>query len=241
MNRYHRKGVLLASGGIDSTTLMYSLKQQGFLDSVFFVDYGQASAATQERFLEYHVDRIDTEMCTDKIVWPSYARGQGHIFHPESYPETEVEGIYDVLQMDEEAYSKWKKETFDFIEGRNLEFLNRACMYARSRDIDTVYCAFQFDAPEWDARPRGDFENDCSTLFIENFNRLSLLGCYSKPVTVIAPFLESKMSKQTIVYLARALCVPLSATHSCEFFPACGHCRPCRIRKEVTALRPKTP
>lgn len=40
--------LVLASGGIDSSTLLAFLRDQGFRPSALFVDYGQASAAAEE-------------------------------------------------------------------------------------------------------------------------------------------------------------------------------------------------
>lgn len=229
-------GILLASGGIDSTVLAHMLKKKGSLDSLFFVNYGQASAMTQFLSVRALSQKLDVPMQHEAIVWPEYARGSGFIFGHGNYPAP-CEDTYEVLEMGEEEYRAWQKNKYDFIEGRNLEFFTRAGMWARHRDVSVLYTAFQFDKPEWEANPEGSWHNDTSVTFIDGFNLLARTGCYSRPIRAEAPFLNMQWSKEDIVRQARHMRISLAGTYSCEFHPACGTCRPCIVRRGVLDKR----
>lgn len=229
------RGVLLASGGIDSTVMLYWLKKLGRLDSVFFVNYGQASATTQRKLLEGHCHGLNVELKECVVDWPRWGRGKGHIFEQESYPETQPDDPYATTQMTQAEVDEYLEHTWDFIQGRNVVFCAHAAAWAIHRRVPVVYTAFQFDQPEWDAADEsGGFGTvDTSPAFVEGFNVLAASGAFTKPVRLEAPFLEARMTKQAIVDLGKTLMVPLSKTHSCEFYPPCGECHQCKIRKEV--------
>jgi 7-cyano-7-deazaguanine synthase in queuosine biosynthesis len=234
--------LLLASGGIDSTVLMHFLACRdraaggGAKTEVMFCDYGQASADHQEALVAHHCLELGLRYRREKIDWPEYARGRGHIFNEKSYPEA-MDDAYEALKMSPEEYQDYLDNKWDIIQGRNVAFLARAGAYAISRGMRYVYTAFQFDEPEWEANGwRDDFVGPgCDTApgFVKAFNTLSVSGGFSKPLTVVAPFLDTHKTKRQIVGLGVQLGVDLSMSYSCEFFPACGKCHQCLIRAEV--------
>lgn len=228
-----KPGVLLCSGGIDSVTLAYLLKRHNALQCLFFCDYGQASADHQFGLVQEHADILGVEAIRETFDWPEYAKGRGFIFEKGKYPAPMTDP-YAPLKMNAEEYSTYLEDQWDFIQGRNIAFLTKACAFVLSiLTVEAVvYVAFQFDKPEWDAEPGGC---DTSPQFVEAFNRLAAAGGFSKKVTVEAPFLDSRLTKQQIVGMARLFSVELDKTYSCEFFPACGKCRQCLVRKMVFA------
>lgn len=227
-----KPGLLMCSGGIDSITMAYWLRQQGALRSLFFCDYGQASGDHQAEIVHEHALRLRVGARREMFDWPEYAKGKGYIFKDHHYPKGVVDP-YGPTRMTKAEYDTYLEEQWDFIQGRNLAFLTRACAYAIHLGLDTVYMAHQFDQPEWEA---GIGMSDTSEEFVSAFNALAAIGSFSKPVRVEAPFLTLRRTKQEIVRLGRVLGVPLSRTYSCEFFPECGECRQCLIRKDVLAM-----
>lgn len=232
-------GVLMVSGGIDSTTLMYAMAKNKCLVAAFFVDYGQASAEEQLRLLTIHTKQLHVPLMVQKIPWPEYARGKGYIFKKGEYPEP-LKDPYEVLEKDAEGTERYFEEQWDFLQGRNIAFLAYGAAYALSMGCNSLYTAFQFDEPEWASMDKEDDYSawvDTSPWFVKAFNQLGLCGGFTKRLTVKAPFLDSRMFKQDIVDLGRSLGVPLQATYSCEFYPPCGSCHQCKIRSVVLAQK----
>lgn len=228
-----KPGLLLISGGIDSVTLAYVLKRAGALRGMMFIDYGQASAQHQFNMVQEHASILGVEtLKRESISWPVYARGAGYIFTCGKHPKPMTDP-YAPVTMTKEEYDTYLKDQWDFIQGRNIIFLTHACSYAVHLGLATVYTAFQFDPPEW--KNGGVQGCDTSPQFVQAFNALAGLGGFSKHVRVECPFLDSCSSKKDIVRMARMHGVRLSATYSCEFFPACGSCHQCLIRKDVLA------
>jgi len=224
---------LMASGGIDSTVLMYLAREQ--ISHVVLMDYGQASADHQWWCVEHHAQKNGLTAHRHKILWPEYARGKGYIFEAGKYPE-KMDDPYEPVRMSPEQYQEYLENKWDFIQGRNIVFLAYAGAYALAHGCDTVMTAFQFDEPEWAAGAENIY-SDTSPTFLEAFNYLSKAGGFSKSISFRAPFLDTytqtgqRWFKRHIVNIGRAMGVDLSRTHSCEFFPACGGCHQCIIRK----------
>jgi len=229
-----KPGLLLISGGIDSVTLAYVLKRAGALAEMMFIDYEQASAGHQRKIVAGHADALGVRFYHEHVRWPYYARGKGFIFEAGNYPAPMADP-YAPVDMNEEEHATYLEEQWDFIQGRNVAFLNYACAYAIHLGLDTVYTAFQFDEPEWAANPAGFKHCDTSAEFVAAFNRLGEIGGFSKPVQVVCPFLALRATKRQIVRMAKNMGVDLEQTYSCEFFPACGDCHQCLIRREVLA------
>lgn len=232
-----KRGILLASGGIDSTVMMYWLKKQDALESVIFMDYSQASADAQFEMVRIHADALDLVARREAVYWPKHARGKGFIFEAGKYPEPMTDP-YAPLDYSAKDSAKYLEEQWDFLQGRNIVFLAYAGAWALARGVDTVYTAFQFDQPEWDKMDEQQHYGgvDTSEWFVGSFNQMAASGGgFSKPLKVVCPFLEMRRTKIDIVRLGYSLGVPFSKTHSCEFFPACGGCHQCLIRKDVLA------
>jgi len=229
------RGLLVASGGIDSTTLMYELARQGDLAMVMLFDYGQASRQRQIECVTYHAKEVGAPLQVMQIPWPTQIRGSGHIFRVGAAPQG-LDDAYDAVKMTHAEYQKYLYDRWNFLEGRNIVFHSYACAWAIATGLKVVYNAFQFDAPEWESvghRTNARMGNDTSGAWVRAFNQLATNDGFSKPVKVVSPYLEQQAVKLDIVGRARRLDVNLEMTHSCEFFPACGVCHQCLIRKEV--------
>ena len=229
------KGLVVLSGGIDSTVLMYWLHSQGYELEAFYCDYGQATSDTQYKYLFEHCANLQIPICPHRVYWPSWARGKGTLFQAGS-PGPQMKDPYEAIGMSEEQFAHYQTERRDFLQGRNTIFLTWACAYAVSKGIERVYTGFQLDDPEWDSDSAVEPILGCDTTppFVDAFNLLLCSG-FSKHVEVVCPFLENKLTKQDIVNLGRELQVDLDRTYSCERYPACGKCHQCLVRERVLA------
>lgn len=233
--------LLLASGGIDSTVLMHFLARRDEVAGqkgqvvVMFCDYGQSNVERSMDLLHYHTGLLGLELVQEKIDWPDYARGRGFLFEKGKYPRPTTDP-FATLKMDADEYQDFLDNEMDFLQGRNMIFLTRAGMYAVARGMQDVYTAFQFDAPTWECHGWKDWTGlgvDAAPGFVRAFNQLVVDGGFSKPLTIRAPFLDSRKTKSEIVALGRQLGVDFEKTCSCEFEPACNNCFQCLVRAEA--------
>lgn len=238
-------GLLVASGGIDSTVLAYVLARHEALRGLVLIDYGQSTRVEQRDHVRFHAERLGVPW------WPIVAPWPAELRYSTSNPDGEAKYIFEEgafvgapppmqdpyapLSMSAEEYDSYLKDDFGFLEGRNTAFLLFAAAKAASLGLETVYTGFQFDAPEWAAGPEGPGGCDTSPRFVRAFNALAQAGGFSRPVRVCAPFLDWRWTKPWIVQVGRLLGAPLDRTISCEFNPVCGGCRQCLVRERVLA------
>ena len=117
-------GVLLASGGMDSTVLAYDLANQGKNIIILFLDYGQHCK--------------DTEYNTLKKVVPVIYKNNIRIIKiGDIYKESKSRMIVEA--------NLWKDTVVAddlYLPYRNLLFLSIASAYAQSISAQNVYSAF---------------------------------------------------------------------------------------------------
>ena len=117
-------GVLLASGGMDSTVLAYDLAHQGKSIIILFLDYGQHCK--------------DTEYNTLKNVVPDVYRNNIRVIKiGDIYKESKSRMIVEA--------NLWKDTVVAddlYLPYRNLLFLSIASAYAQSISAQNVYSAF---------------------------------------------------------------------------------------------------
>ena len=239
-------GLVLASGGIDSTVLSYLLARHGALRGLYFVDYGQRTCEKQGSILNYHADKLQVPWFREYAQWPGGLRydewinptGDGrYIFTniADKGAPPPLSDPYAPMDLGPEEYRKYQEETFSFVQGRNVVFLTYACSMALKLGLDTVYTGFQFDTEEWARAPEGPGGNDVSVAFVRAYNALAAADAFSRPVRVVAPFLDMRWSKDWIARAGVLLGVSLEKTLSCEWSTPCGACHQCLIRRKVLA------
>lgn len=225
---FNSPGLLVASSGIDSTVMAYALAYAGLLEGLVFFDYGQATAELQHENLLHHAKRLRCDYSRERVVWPSYARGKGYIFREGSAPDHPDNDT--LRKLGYEDYLEYLEETWDFLQGRNTVFMALACARAISQGLEVVYTGFQEEEERWLMPPANLLRTDTGQSFLEGFNYLAASGAYTRPIRLVAPFLDARYGKADIVALGEELGVEWDKTHSCEFLPACGKCFQCTIR-----------
>jgi len=203
-----KKIVLVFSGGLDSTTLLYWLKDKGYEIKTLSFDYGQKHSKELEmakktcKKLRVENKIIDLHNLKDILKSALTSEGQ-------EIPE----GDYQDEVM---------KQTV--VPNRNMIMLSIAMGYAISLGFNRVaYAAHSGDHTIYP---------DCRPIFVEKIRELAEVIDY-EPVEVLTPFLE--ITKADIVKIGTELGVDYGLTWSCYVGDekACGKCGTCIERLEA--------
>lgn len=207
------KAVIVASGGIDSTTLLYKLVREGFEVYVLTFIYGQKHL----KEIEYAksiagtlgVNHRVVDLSAMKILLSGSALTDSSVDVPE-VPET-IEH-YETLQS-------------TIVPNRNAIFLSIAIGYAVSLKSNHIYFGAHFS-------DRGVYP-DCRKEFVEAFQTAERLANDNMEMVIGAPFVD--MDKSDIVRLGVELEVPFKETWTCYKGGEkhCGVCSSCRERKRA--------
>ena len=204
-----RKAILIYSGGMDSTTLLYSLISEGYLVKALGVDYGQRHRKELDSARTIcETQRIEFQIADLSSLKP--------LFGQSALTNTSValpEGAYDAENM---------KVTV--VPNRNMLMLAVAISWAIASEFKTV--AYAAHAGDRAVYP------DCRHEFIEALGQAAGL-CDYEPIEILSPFILK--SKAEIVRIGSKLKVPLHLTWSCYKGEAlhCGTCGTCQQRAQA--------
>lgn len=208
------KAVCLLSGGMDSSTLAYLAKSEGYAICALHLNYGQR---TQTKELA----------CAKKIA---------SLLDAKEFVEVDV-GYFSTFGASSLTDKEMAVETFDptrahvpntYVPFRNANLLSIATSFAEAKGAEAIFIGVQ--SLDYSGYP------DCRPQFIEAFQKVIDLG--TKDTTQImlkTPFI--KMTKTDILRVGMKLGVPYEHTWSCyrNEGKACGTCGSCHFRKEAFA------
>jgi 7-cyano-7-deazaguanine synthase len=197
------KSVLIFSGGLDSTTLLYSLMNKGHEVYPITFSYGQK-----------HVKEIEiAAKIASKL-------GLKHIII--NLPTISGNSLTDNLQEIPSGEYSIDSQKTTVVPNRNMIFISHAVSIAIAEGISEVYYgAHKNDATVYP---------DCRPEFVESIQRAVILGNYES-VLIKAPFVD--LTKEDIVRLGNKLKVPFEETWSCYRGEEihCGFCGTCMERR----------
>jgi 7-cyano-7-deazaguanine synthase len=204
-----RQAVVIFSGGLDSTTLLYHLRSEGWAVRALSADYGQRHGTKElaaARGICHHLE-IDHRV-VDLTALAGFF-GQSSLVDPST---ALPEGRYESATM--------KLTT---VPNRNMILLSIGIAWAVSVGCQAV--AFGAHAGEYTPYP------DCQPAFAEAMDRAAGL-CDWQSVSVLAPFVT--WSKADIVRRGVELGVPFEHTWSCYAGGErhCGRCGTCLDRRD---------
>jgi 7-cyano-7-deazaguanine synthase len=205
-----RKVVVVYSGGLDSTTLLYHLRAAGEEVKALCVKYGQRHLERELAAAECICSSLGIERRTVDLTALVSFFGRNSL----SDPSVEVPaGDYTPATM--------RATT---VPNRNMVFLAVGLAWAASLDFDAV--AFGSHGGAYTPYP------DCRPAFAEAMDGAAQL-CDWTPRQVLAPFVH--LDKAGIVRRGAELGVPFERTWSCYEGGAkhCGRCGTCRDRREA--------
>ncbi len=215
------KAVCLLSGGMDSSTLAYLAKSEGYDILALHLNYGQRTEKKERQ-------------CAKTIA---------QILGAQEFIEVDA-GYFAKFGASSLTDKTIAVEDFDparahlpntYVPFRNANLLAIATSYAESRSADAIFIGVQ--SLDYSGYP------DCRPAFITAFQRVIELGTKdSARIVLKTPFIH--MTKKDILKLGFELSVPYEHTWSCyrNEDAACGTCGSCHFRKEAfAALQKKDP
>lgn len=205
-----KDSVIIYSGGLDSTTLLYEMQDSIALAVTF--DYGSNHAQHEISCAQEHCRRLGIEHLVIPLPFIKNYFTSSLIDCAEAIPE----GSYD----DESMRST-------VVPFRNGIMMSIACGIAESRNLRHVLIA----------NHGGDHAiyPDCRAPFIDAMSQAMHEGTYIG-VDIVAPY--THLSKSDIVRRGTAFGINYGTTYSCYKGGAlhCGKCGTCQERKEAFKL-----
>ena len=202
-----KDSVIIISGGMDSTTLLYEMKDRIALGISF--DYGSNHNAREIRFAELHCSRLGIKHIVIKLGFMHEYFKSSLLIGAEAIPE----GHY--------ADENMKSTVVPF---RNGIMLSIAVGIAESEGLKYVMMA----------NHGGDHAiyPDCRPEFVQAMSEASKAGTYPG-IEVLAPYTD--LTKTDIALRGKKLGIDYSETWSCYKGGEvhCGKCGTCVERKEA--------
>ena len=211
-----RRVIAVVSGGLDSTTMAYWLRAQGYAIAAISFDYGQR----HRRELAF-AEQMAADLDASWTLIDLHAAGLTSILSGSALTDDSVT-VPDGHYADESM-------KITVVPNRNAIMLSIASALAVTREAGAV--AFGAHTGDHFIYP------DCRPEFVRAFERMvnvAVEGLAS--IEILAPFLS--MTKADIVKLGDELRVPFERTWSCYKGGAlhCGTCGTCFERREAFAL-----
>lgn len=205
-----KDSILILSGGMDSTTLLYDYQERIALALSF--DYGSNHNAREIPFARWHCEQLGIEHIVISLQFMAQHFDSSLLRGADAIPE----GSY--------ADDNMKSTVVPF---RNGIMLSVAVGMAENRHLKCVMMA----------NHGGDHAiyPDCRPEFVEAFDRAAQAGTYDG-VRLISPY--TNMTKADIARRGKELGVDYGRTWSCYKGGErhCGRCGTCVERREALAL-----
>jgi 7-cyano-7-deazaguanine synthase len=207
------KAIVLLSGGLDSSTVLYQARQDGFDCYALSFDYQQrhrqeleaagriarAAGATEHRVVNFDLRAWGGSALTDQSI---------------DLPQNR-----DLAQMAEEI-------PVTYVPARNTIFLSFALAYGEAIDAERIYLGV--NALDYSGYP------DCRSDYLQAMQMAFDLGTKrgrgGRPITITAPLID--LRKTDIIQLGNRLGVAWADTWSCysDAERPCGRCDSCQLR-----------
>jgi 7-cyano-7-deazaguanine synthase len=204
------KAVCLLSGGMDSATLAYLARDQGYQIFGLHFNYGQRTERKEQASAKKIAGLLGArELVEIDLSYLTRFGGSSLTDHNLSV---------DRYQEDRKGIPN------TYVPFRNANLLSIATSYAEARGAGAVFIGVQ--SQDYSGYP------DCRPQFIDAFQRLVDVGTRDETrIRIYAPFLS--MTKKDILTIGLRLKVPYEHTWSCyqNEEKACGVCGACHFRK----------
>jgi 7-cyano-7-deazaguanine synthase len=207
------KAVVLLSGGLDSSTVLYLARQDGYDCYALSFDYQQRHRRELEsaQRVAQAAGAVEHQVVSfDLRIWGGSALTDQSIDLP-------IER--DLAQMAQGI-------PVTYVPARNTIFLSFALAYGEALGADRIYLGV--NALDYSGYP--DCRGDYLAAMQQAFNLGTKRGREGQPITITAPLIE--LRKTEIIQLGNRLGVAWADTWSCYDGSdrACGVCDSCRLR-----------
>lgn len=205
--------VVIFSGGMDSTTLLYELREAGHAVKAISFDYGQRHRVELDRAAAIAAAAEVSYECIDLRALGAVIAGQSSQLNA-------------AVEVPDGHYSEESMKA-TVVPNRNMIMLAVAVGHAISIDYQAV--AYGAHAGDHAIYP------DCRREFVDAM-RHAIALCDWQKVELMTPYVDK--SKSDICVIGAALQVPFDQTWSCYKGGKvhCGRCGTCVERKEAFAL-----
>lgn len=206
------KAIILLSGGLDSSTVLYQAKADGCDCYALSFDYHQrhrreldaaVAIATQANVLAHPIIQFDLRLWGGSALTDTIELPQNR----------------DLAEMSQSI-------PVTYVPARNTIFLSFALAYAEAIGAERVYIGV--NALDYSGYP------DCRPDYLAAMQQVFILGTKQgregQPIQIAAPLVN--LSKTEIIQLGDRLGVPWHLTWSCYAGEtvACGQCDACQLR-----------
>ncbi len=211
-----KKGVILLSGGLDSTTVLAIATAQGYACHCLSFRYGQKQSIELERA---------------RHIATTYAAAQ-HLILDLDLGKIGGSALTtdQLVPKDRDLNHSGDDIPITYVPARNMIFLAHAVAWAEVIGASDLFIGV--NAVDYSGYP------DCRPEFLAAFTEMANLGTKAgitgtRKFAIHAPLL--RMSKREIIEKGLALGVNYNDTHSCyepQGGKACGHCDACLLRRQ---------
>lgn len=210
------KAVILLSGGLDSSTVLYQAHSDGCECYAISFDYQQRHRRELEsaRLIAQAAGVVEHQVINfDLRKWGGSALTDNSLELPRDR---------NTVQMSQSI-------PITYVPARNTIFLSFALAYAETIGAQRVYIGV--NALDYSGYP------DCRPDYIQAMQEVFRLGTKEgregQPITIVTPLIDLK--KTEIIQLGNKLGVPWELTWSCYAGGdiSCGVCDSCRLRLEA--------
>lgn len=207
-----KSGLVILSGGLDSTVSLAALKDEMEIKLAITFDYGQKAKINEITSSSHIAKFYGLKHKVIELPWLKEITNTALVNQNENIPEPDI-----TKDTTEAMKAVW-------VPNRNGVFLNIAASFCDSMDIDYII----FGANKEEA---GTFP-DNSKEFLEEINK-SLNYSTLKKAEVIAPLIE--LEKVDIVKLGKKFNIPFNLIMSCynSIGKHCGRCESCKRLKNA--------
>ena len=206
-----KHAIVLLSGGVDSTTVLYHARRQGYKIHALIFDYGQRHKKEIERAKRIaQLSRSDYRVIKISFPW----RGSALLDKKISLPQNRFI-IPDKIPV-------------TYVPARNIIFLSFAASFAEAIGARAIFIGA--NAIDYSGYP------DCRPEFFKAFQHMMAKGMKTgvegKTIKIYAPLIRK--TKAQIVRLGLKLKVPFHLTWSCYKGgkKPCGRCDSCLLREK---------
>ncbi len=215
------KAIILLSGGLDSTTVLYQAQAEGMELYALSFDYQQRHRRELDSATAIALSAVVSEhqiIRFDLRLWGGSALTDAAIELP-SLSNAPLQPASSTAAMAENI-------PVTYVPARNTIFLSFALAYAEAIGAERVYIGV--NAVDYSGYP------DCRPDYIRAMQEVFQLGTKQgregQPIKIVTPLINLK--KTEIVQLGNRLGVPWEKTWSCYAGDdvACGLCDSCRLR-----------
>ncbi len=207
------KAVILLSGGLDSSTVLYQARQDGYSCYALSFNYQQRH---QRELLAAQTIARTAQVIEHQIV--NFDLG---LWGGSALTDRAIE-----LPIDRNLDTMANEIPVTYVPARNTIFLSFALAYGETLGAERVYIGV--NALDYSGYP------DCRPDYIQAMQAVFTLGTkqgrMGKPIEITTPLIQ--LRKTEIIQLGNQLGVPWANTWSCysDGDRACGVCDSCRLR-----------